>query len=57
MNIFGDSQMSGERSRHELHRGAIFVHQPTTDALRFCKLVQELIEEAFHPLDALKVHG
>jgi hypothetical protein len=48
MNIFVDSQMSGERRRHELHRGAIFLHQPATDALRFCKLVQGPIEEAFH---------
>lgn len=53
MNIFLDSQMSGERRRHELHRGAIFLHKPATDALRLCKLVQGPIEEAFHPLDAL----
>jgi hypothetical protein len=56
MNIFVDSQMGDELRRRELYRGAIFVRQPLPFALRLCRLAQELIEEAFHPLDPLKVH-
>src|SRR5271165_1823298 len=56
MNIFVDSQMSDDLRRQELYRGSIFVHQPTPSALRLCRLAHELIAEAFHPLDPLKVH-
>jgi len=56
MNIFVDSKMNEETRRKELYRGSIFVHSPSASALKFCRLAQELIEEAFHPLDPLKVH-
>jgi hypothetical protein len=41
---------------HEPYRRSIFVYSPSTIALKFSRLAQELIEEAFHPLDPLKVH-
>jgi hypothetical protein len=56
MNIFVDSKMDEEARRRELYRGSIFVHSPSATALKFCRLAQELIEEALHPLDPLKVH-
>jgi len=56
MNIFVDSQMNEEPRRQELYSGSIFVHSPSAKALKFCRLAQELIEEAFHPHDPLKVH-
>lgn len=55
MNIFVDSNMNDEARRQELYRGSIFVYSPSATALRFCRLAQELIEEAFRPLDPLKV--
>ena len=56
MNIFVDSQMKEEARRHELYRGSIFVCSPSASALKLCRLAQELIEEAFRPLDPQKVH-
>jgi hypothetical protein len=56
MNIFVDSQMSDDLRRQELYQGSIFVHHPTPSALRLCRLAQELIEDAFHPHNPLKVH-
>ena len=56
MNIFVDSQMNEEARRRELYLGSIFVHSPSATASKFCRLAQELIEEAFRPLDPLKVH-
>ena len=38
-----------------LYGGSIFVHSPTENTLRLCRLAQELIEEAFHPFDPLRV--
>ena len=56
MNIFVDFKSSEAIQRQELYRGSIFVHSPSPGTLKFCRLAQELIEEAFHPLDPLKVH-
>jgi len=56
MNIFVDSKMNDEERRQELYRGAICVRSPSENTLELCGLAQELIEEAFHPLDPLKVH-
>jgi hypothetical protein len=56
MNIFVDSNMDDEARRQEVYRGSIFARSPSASALRFCRLAQELIEEAFRPLDPLKVH-
>jgi len=56
MNIFVDSQMGDDMRRRELYRGSVFVRSPLEGALKLCRLAQELIEEAFHPLDPLKVH-
>jgi hypothetical protein len=55
MNIFVDSTMSDDSRRRALYGGSIFVHSPTENTLRLCRLAQELIEEAFHPFDPLRV--
>jgi hypothetical protein len=56
MQIYIDSKISDDDRRKELHRGSVFVHSPCPGALKLCRLAQELIEEAFHPLDPVKVH-
>src|SRR5208282_5832077 len=56
MNIYVDSKMSDEDRRRELYRGSLFVHSPFPSALQLCRLAQELIEEAFRPLNPIKVH-
>ncbi len=43
------------RGVESLYGGSIFVHSPTENTLRLCRLAQELIEEAFHPFDPLRV--
>lgn len=55
MNIFVDSKMSDDQRRTELYRGSVFLHSPSSAALKLCGLAQELIEEAFRPFDPLKV--
>jgi hypothetical protein len=55
MNIYIDSKMSDDHRRRELYEGSIVVHAPRPGALRLCTLAQELIEEAFRPLDPLRV--
>jgi len=56
MNIFVDSNLSDDARRMELYRGSIFVHSPSSTALKLCGLAQELIEEAFDPFEPLNVH-
>lgn len=56
MNISIDSRTNDETRRQELYRGSVFVLSPSASALNLCRLAQELIEEAFRPLDALKIH-
>jgi hypothetical protein len=56
MNIFVDSQMNDDMRREELYRGSVFVRSPSDSTLKLCGLAQEMIEEAFHPLDPLTVH-
>lgn len=56
MNIFVDSRLSDDQRRAELYSGSIFVHSPSPGALKLCALARELVEEAFRPLDPLKVH-
>lgn len=56
MNIYIDSKMSDDDRRSEIYRGSIFVHSPRPNALKLCRLAQELIEEAFSPLNPLTVH-
>jgi hypothetical protein len=56
MNIYVHSTMSDDQRRHELYRGGIFVHFPSPSALDLCRLAREIIEEAFSPLDPLRVH-
>ena len=47
MNIYVNSKMTDEGRRAELYRGAIFVHAPSSSALKLCRLAQGMIEEAF----------
>jgi hypothetical protein len=56
MNIHVDSKLTDGERRKELYRGAIFVQSPSRNALRLCRLAQEMIEEAFRPLDPMKIH-
>jgi len=56
MNIFVDSKMSDDARRKELYRGSIFTYSPSPSALKLCQLAAELIQEAFGPLDPLRVH-
>lgn len=56
MNIYVDPRMSDDGRRMELFRGSIIVHSPSPSALALCRLARELVEEAFRPLDPLKLH-
>jgi hypothetical protein len=56
MNIYVDSGTSDDDRRSEIYRGSIFVNSPCPGALKLCRLAQDLIEEAFRPLDPVKVH-
>lgn len=56
MNIFVDSRMSEKERRQELYHGSIFVDSSSASVLKLCRLAQELIEEAFCPLNPLKVY-
>jgi hypothetical protein len=56
VNIHVDSRMSDDDRREELYRGSIFTLSPGQGALKLCQLAKELIEEAFRPLDPLRIH-
>jgi hypothetical protein len=56
VNIFVGSMTNDEERRKELYAGSIFVQFPSEGTLGLCRLAQEMIEEAFHPLDPLTVH-
>jgi hypothetical protein len=56
MNIYMDYKSSDDDRRQELYRGSIFVHSPCPSSLMLCRLAQELVEEAFGPLNPVKVH-
>jgi hypothetical protein len=56
MNIYVDSKVSDDVRRKELYRGAIFVHRPCPAAVKLCQLAQELVEQAFSPLDPRTAH-
>ena len=56
MNIYVDSKMRDAERREELYRGSIFFHSPCQSTVKLCHLAQSLIEEAFRPLDPLRVH-
>ena len=47
MNIYYQSNLNDDARRQELYRGLLFVHSPTPNALKLCKLAAEMIEEAF----------
>jgi hypothetical protein len=56
MNIYLDSSLSDDSRRAELYNGSVFIHSPSPDSRKLCRLAQDLIEEAFHPFDPLTVH-
>jgi hypothetical protein len=56
MNIYVDSKISDDKRRRQIYEGSIFVHAPTSNALKLCQLAQRLIEEAFRSQDPLRVH-
>jgi hypothetical protein len=55
MNIFVDSKMHDDVRRRELYQGSIFVHAPSPSAIKLCQLAQDLTQEAFGPVDPLRV--
>lgn len=55
MNIYIDSTLSDESRRRAIYDGAVFVHSPTKNTVGLCRLAQDMIDEAFHPLDPLRV--
>src|SRR5438874_630837 len=56
MNIYMDFKKSDEARRQELYKGSLFVQSPSPGARALCQLAREIIEEAFHPIDPLRVH-
>jgi len=56
MNIYIDSKMGDNDRRRGLYGGSVFVHSPCESSLKLCRLAQELIQDAFAPLDPLTVH-
>jgi hypothetical protein len=56
MNIYVDSNMSDEIRRTRLYQGSIFTYSPGPSALQLCRFAQELIEDAFSPVDPLHIH-
>lgn len=56
MNIYVDSKMTDNVRREELYRGSLFVYSPAPSALKLCELARELVEEAFHPFDPVRLH-
>lgn len=56
MNIYVDSKVSDEVRRAQLYQGSIFAFSPSPSALALCQFAQELLEEAFAPLDPLHLH-
>jgi hypothetical protein len=56
MNIYVDSKMRDDDRRKELYRGSIFAISPGQGALKLCQLAKDLIEEAFRPLNPLRIH-
>jgi len=56
MNIYTDSGMNDDARRKQLYQGSIFNYSPTPSTTALCQFAKELIEEAFHPFDPLKVH-
>jgi hypothetical protein len=55
MNIYFDSKVSDDARRQELYAGGIFAYAPCPSALKLCRLAQEMVEEAFRPLDPRRV--
>jgi hypothetical protein len=55
MNIYVDSTASDESRRRAIYDGSVFVHSPTKNTLGLCRLAQEMIDEAFHPLEPSRV--
>jgi len=56
MNIYVDSQLSDDQRRTELYRGSIFSFSASPNAMKLCQLAQQMIEEAFAPVDPMRVH-
>ena len=56
MNIYVDSKISDDKRRQKIYEGSIFVHPPTSSALKLCGLAKRLIEDSFPSQNPLKVH-
>jgi hypothetical protein len=56
LNILFDSKLNENARRQEIYQGSVIVNSPSPSSLKLCRLAQELVEEAFRPLDPLRVH-
>lgn len=55
MNILWDYKVGDDQRRKEVYEGSVFVYSPSKHALELCRLAQEMVEEAFHPYEPLRV--
>jgi len=56
MNLYSDSKLNDDGRRHALYEGSVFVYSPSPAALQLCAFAGELVREAFHPHDPLRLH-
>jgi hypothetical protein len=55
VNIYVDSKMTDDARRNSLYHGSIFVYAPSPNSLKLCRLAKDMLEEAFAPLDPLRL--
>jgi hypothetical protein len=56
MNIYYDSKMTDNQRRAELYRGSLFALSASVSAVKLCQLAKSMIEDAFGPVNPMKVH-
>jgi hypothetical protein len=56
MNVYFDAKVSDADRRRGLYDGSIFIYPPSPSALALCQFAQTLLEEAFRPLDPMRLH-
>jgi hypothetical protein len=56
MNIYYDSKMTDDQRRAQLYGGSLFALSPSAGAVKLCQLAKSMIEDAFGPVDPMKVH-
>jgi len=56
MNVYTDAKVSDAARRRGLYDGSVFTYSPGPSALALCQFARTLIEEAFRPLDPMRLH-